>query len=248
MENSETSGCSSWESVEPEYLEFIEKGGCIEPLVEYVDCKGEAEKKNEDVFPKCKEAKDRLNNCFIAHRDYHQPILEIMEPAIELVVNKIDALFPLVDTVSTESADQPEEGDGPLHVFMNGGACTESYMALEDCLVEVMETNEDICNCTKAFTMLMKCMDAHSDYYQPILDAGARDLAKLSSLWLEKVHVPELFSSTVPLRNLDKMHLILCKINTGFDQWLILGTSSQSCLISQSVTVMIMLDYHRSQP
>ncbi|KAH0863937.1 hypothetical protein HID58_081148 [Brassica napus] len=142
-----------------------------EPLVEYVDCKGEAEKKNEDVFPKCKEAKDRLDNCFIAHRDYHQPILEIMEPAVELVVNKIEALFPLVDTVSTESADQPEEGDGPLHLFMNGGACTESYMALEDFLVEVMETNEDICNCAKAFTMLIKCMDAHSDYYHPILDA-----------------------------------------------------------------------------
>ncbi|KAG2256875.1 uncharacterized protein LOC106359338 [Brassica napus] len=149
----------------------MEKGGCIEPLVEYVDCKGEAEKKNEDVFPKCKEAKDRLDNCFIAHRDYHQPILEIMEPAVELVVNKIEALFPLVDTVSTESADQPEEGDGPLHLFMNGGACTESYMALEDFLVEVMETNEDICNCAKAFTMLIKCMDAHSDYYHPILDA-----------------------------------------------------------------------------
>ncbi|KAF3572486.1 hypothetical protein F2Q69_00060831 [Brassica cretica] len=43
---------------------------------------------------------------------------------------------------------------------------------------------------------------------------GARDLAKVSfssvsSLWLEKVHVPELFSSTVPLRDLEKMHLIL---------------------------------------
>ncbi|CAF2109575.1 uncharacterized protein LOC106362273 [Brassica napus] len=173
-ENSETSGCSSWESVGSEYLAFMEKGGCIEPFLDYVDCKGEAEKKNEDAFTKCKKAKERLNKCVGAHREYHQPILKIMIPAVELVVNKIEALFPpekLVDTVSTESADQPKEGDDPVYVFMNGGACTESYMALEDCIVKSTETNEDICKCTKAFTMLMKCMDAHSDYYQPILDA-----------------------------------------------------------------------------
>ncbi|KAF2588682.1 hypothetical protein F2Q70_00040237 [Brassica cretica] len=138
-ENSETSGCSSWESVGSEYLAFMEKGGCIEPLLDYVDCKGEAEKKNEDAFTKCKKAKERLNKCVGAHREYHQPILKIMIPAVELVVNKIEALFPpekLVDTVSTESADQPKEGDDPVYVFMNGGACTESYMALEDCIVK----------------------------------------------------------------------------------------------------------------
>ncbi|CAH8388897.1 unnamed protein product [Eruca vesicaria subsp. sativa] len=45
------------------------------------------------------------------------------------------------------------------------------------------------------------------------------NLDKLRSLWLEKVHVPELFSSSsVPLRNLQKMHLILCKINNSFNQ------------------------------
>ncbi|KAF8087359.1 hypothetical protein N665_0588s0027 [Sinapis alba] len=86
-ENSEKSGRDSWESVAPEVVAFMEKGGCKEPYMAYVDCSIEAEKKNEDGF-------------------------------------------------------------GRLH-----------------------ETNEDIGKCTKAFTMLMKCMDAHSDYYQPILDA-----------------------------------------------------------------------------
>ncbi|CDY50160.1 BnaC08g15990D [Brassica napus] len=42
------------------------------------------------------------------------------------------------------------------------------------------------------------------------------NLAKLRRL--EKVHFPEVLSSTVPLRNLQKMHLILCKINNSFDQ------------------------------
>ncbi|VVB05429.1 unnamed protein product [Arabis nemorensis] len=44
------------------------------------------------------------------------------------------------------------------------------------------------------------------------------NLAKLRSLWLERVHVPELSSSTVPFKNLHKMSLILCKINNSFDQ------------------------------
>ncbi|KAL1222191.1 Disease resistance protein ADR1 [Cardamine amara subsp. amara] len=45
------------------------------------------------------------------------------------------------------------------------------------------------------------------------------NLAKLRSLWLERVHVvPELFSSTIPLINLHKLHLIFCKINKSFEQ------------------------------
>lgn len=44
------------------------------------------------------------------------------------------------------------------------------------------------------------------------------NLAKLRSLWLEMVHVPELSNSTVPLKNLHKLSLILCRINNSFDQ------------------------------
>lgn len=39
------------------------------------------------------------------------------------------------------------------------------------------------------------------------------NLANLRSLWLERVHVPELSSSAISLRNLHKMHLVLCKMN-----------------------------------
>ncbi|XP_010437782.1 PREDICTED: probable disease resistance protein At4g33300 [Camelina sativa] len=44
------------------------------------------------------------------------------------------------------------------------------------------------------------------------------NLSKLRSLWLERVHVPELSNTTIPLKNLHKMSLILCKINNSFDQ------------------------------
>ncbi|EXB38631.1 putative disease resistance protein [Morus notabilis] len=43
-------------------------------------------------------------------------------------------------------------------------------------------------------------------------------LANLRSLWLEKVSVPQLSTSTVPLKNLRKLSLVLCKINNSFDQ------------------------------
>ncbi|XP_010461189.1 PREDICTED: disease resistance protein ADR1 [Camelina sativa] len=44
------------------------------------------------------------------------------------------------------------------------------------------------------------------------------NLTKLRSLWLKRVHVPELSSSTIPLKNLRKMHLILCKVSNSFDR------------------------------
>ncbi|XP_009108808.1 probable disease resistance protein At4g33300 [Brassica rapa] len=44
------------------------------------------------------------------------------------------------------------------------------------------------------------------------------NLSYLRTLWLERVHVPELHNTTVPLKKLHKMSLILCKINNSFDQ------------------------------
>ncbi|CAE5978346.1 unnamed protein product [Arabidopsis arenosa] len=41
------------------------------------------------------------------------------------------------------------------------------------------------------------------------------NLSKLRSLWLEMVYVPR---STIPLKNLQKLSLIFCRINTGVDQ------------------------------
>ncbi|KAJ0251995.1 Powdery mildew resistance protein [Hirschfeldia incana] len=44
------------------------------------------------------------------------------------------------------------------------------------------------------------------------------NLSKLRSLWLERVHVPELYNTTIPMKHLLKMSLIMCKINNSFDQ------------------------------
>ncbi|EEF52466.1 leucine-rich repeat-containing protein, putative [Ricinus communis] len=44
------------------------------------------------------------------------------------------------------------------------------------------------------------------------------NLANLRSLWLEKVSIKQLTESTIPLRSLRKISLILCKINNSLDQ------------------------------
>ncbi|KAL4312266.1 hypothetical protein GQ457_01G009940 [Hibiscus cannabinus] len=43
------------------------------------------------------------------------------------------------------------------------------------------------------------------------------NLANLRSLWLEKVAVPQLSNTTVPLRNLRKLSMVLCKVSNSLD-------------------------------
>ncbi|KAE8704168.1 putative disease resistance protein [Hibiscus syriacus] len=43
------------------------------------------------------------------------------------------------------------------------------------------------------------------------------NLVNLRSLWLEKVTVPQLSNATVPLRNLRKLSMILCKVSNSLD-------------------------------
>ena len=43
------------------------------------------------------------------------------------------------------------------------------------------------------------------------------NLSNLRSLWFEKISVPQLPETTLPLKNLRKISLVLCKINTSLD-------------------------------
>ncbi|XAR64074.1 hypothetical protein NMG60_11024278 [Bertholletia excelsa] len=43
------------------------------------------------------------------------------------------------------------------------------------------------------------------------------NLSNLRSLWFEKISVPQLPKTTVPLKNLRKLSLVLCKVNNGLD-------------------------------
>ncbi|CAL9214933.1 unnamed protein product [Arabidopsis halleri] len=69
-------------------------------------------------------------------------------------------------------ADGEEEGECGFCLFMKGGGCKDSFIAWEECVEKAEKNKEDIVtNCMEVTSMLKKCMDEHSDYYQPILAA-----------------------------------------------------------------------------
>ncbi|XP_029116296.1 uncharacterized protein [Elaeis guineensis] len=65
-----------------------------------------------------------------------------------------------------------EEAECGFCLFMKGGGCKEAFIAWEKCVEEADKTGEDaVDKCFEVTTLLKKCMDAHADYYAPILVA-----------------------------------------------------------------------------
>ncbi|XP_010527935.1 PREDICTED: uncharacterized protein LOC104805175 [Tarenaya hassleriana] len=68
--------------------------------------------------------------------------------------------------------EEEEEGECGFCLFMKGGGCKESFIAWENCIEEAEKNSEDIVTkCMEVTASLKKCMDAHADYYEPILRA-----------------------------------------------------------------------------
>ncbi|KAL5198331.1 hypothetical protein ABZP36_001843 [Zizania latifolia] len=68
--------------------------------------------------------------------------------------------------------EEEEEGECGFCLFMKGGGCKEAFVAWEEC-VEAAETegSDMVERCFQATANLKKCMDAHADYYAPVLQA-----------------------------------------------------------------------------
>ncbi|CAI9096555.1 OLC1v1032734C1 [Oldenlandia corymbosa var. corymbosa] len=72
-----------------------------------------------------------------------------------------------------EEEDEDKEECG-FCIFMKGGGCAKEFTAWEKCVDEGDRNNEDIAEkCFELTSALKKCMEAHQDYYAPILDAEA---------------------------------------------------------------------------
>ncbi|XP_057948311.1 uncharacterized protein LOC131143978 [Malania oleifera] len=57
-------------------------------------------------------------------------------------------------------------------LFMKGGGCRQSFIAWEKCVEDAEKNKEDIVDkCFKVSGLLKNCMEQHSDYYHPILQA-----------------------------------------------------------------------------
>ncbi|KAL5219002.1 hypothetical protein ABZP36_019686 [Zizania latifolia] len=70
------------------------------------------------------------------------------------------------------AAEEEEEGECGFCLFMKGGGCKEEFVDWEKCVEEAEEAGGDIVErCYEATAALRKCMDAHAEYYEPILRA-----------------------------------------------------------------------------
>lgn len=55
---------------------------------------------------------------------------------------------------------------------MKGGGCKDAFVAWEKCVEDAERDKEDIAEkCFEITSKLKQCMDAHADYYEPILSA-----------------------------------------------------------------------------
>ncbi|KAM7487459.1 hypothetical protein LguiB_024943 [Lonicera macranthoides] len=69
-----------------------------------------------------------------------------------------------------EDDEEEEEGECGFCLFMKGGDCKDTFIEWEKCVEEAEKNEEDIVDkCSEATSALMKCMEAHPDYYAPIM-------------------------------------------------------------------------------
>ncbi|XP_022878296.1 uncharacterized protein LOC111396187 [Olea europaea var. sylvestris] len=109
------------------------------------------------------------------------PIQEFLDPRSnkdtpETLQNQAEDT--LLEKDSVESIKEPnggeeeeeEEGECGFCLFMKGGGCKDTFIEWENCVEEGEKNKEDIVEkCFHATAALKKCMEAHSDYYAPIL-------------------------------------------------------------------------------
>ncbi|XP_002525694.2 uncharacterized protein LOC8286502 [Ricinus communis] len=88
------------------------------------------------------------------------------------------------EDVDLRKESEEEVGECGFCLFMKGGGCKDAFVAWENCIQDAENNNEDIVEkCFEVTAALKKCMEAHPDYYEPILQAekAQEEEAKKSS-------------------------------------------------------------------
>ncbi|CAD5171941.1 unnamed protein product [Musa acuminata subsp. malaccensis] len=68
--------------------------------------------------------------------------------------------------------EEEEEEECGFCLFMKGGGCKDAFVAWEKCVEDAEKRGDDIVDkCAEVTALLKKCMDAHADYYEPVLRA-----------------------------------------------------------------------------
>ncbi|KAI5678984.1 hypothetical protein M9H77_09934 [Catharanthus roseus] len=86
-----------------------------------------------------------------------------------------------------EEGEEEEEGECGFCLFMKGGGCKDEFIEWEKCVEEGEKNNEDISvRCFEITGSLKKCMEAHRDYYAPLLRAEEEAMKELEEKAKEK--------------------------------------------------------------
>lgn len=111
----------------------------------------------------------------------HSASANASDPSIGGTVTALDGEKPQEDRGQSEKdvsesaeegEEEEEEGECGFCLFMKAGGCKDSFIAWEQCIEEAEKLKEDIVEkCSDVTAALKKCMEAHADYYEPILRA-----------------------------------------------------------------------------
>ncbi|XP_031123070.1 cilia- and flagella-associated protein 251-like [Ipomoea triloba] len=120
-----------------------------------------------------------------ANPEPHAPFREFSDPPPEKSDQESQEEIP---KEGEEEEEEEEEGECGFCLFMKGGGCRDPFTEWEKCVEEGEKNKEDIVEkCFEVTSALKKCMEAHSDYYAPILQAEkAAEAEALKELEMEK--------------------------------------------------------------
>jgi hypothetical protein len=93
-----------------------------------------------------------------------EPAPEAAAPGTEAAAEKLEG--------EVQGEDEEEEGECGFCLFMKAGGCKDAFVAWEECVEAAQKEGTDMVErCYEATSNLKKCMDAHADYYAPVLQA-----------------------------------------------------------------------------
>jgi len=68
--------------------------------------------------------------------------------------------------------EEEEEGECGFCLFMKAGGCKDAFVAWEECVEAAQKEGADMVErCYEVTANLKTCMEAHADYYAPLLQA-----------------------------------------------------------------------------
>ncbi|CAL5078403.1 unnamed protein product [Urochloa decumbens] len=94
------------------------------------------------------------------------------EPAAPPEAAEPGAAAAATEQAEGEVQEEEEEGECGFCLFMKAGGCKDVFVAWEECVEAAQKEGSDMVErCHEATANLKKCMDAHADYYAPVLQA-----------------------------------------------------------------------------